>query len=101
MVAGPRAYGELARLFNIFNGWGHGCRSKGLWVDSVGGEEGGGGGGGLLVYVYTTEGLAYLPGLGATHTNCSWTNACARRVGRTASRQVDRLVDGTPRVHGR
>ena len=96
MVADPRAYGELARLFKIFNGWGHGLRSKGLWVDG-----GGGGGGGLLVYVYTTEGLAYLPGLGATHTNCSWTHACARRVGRTASRQEDRLVSGTPRVHGR
>ena len=46
---------------------------------------GGRGGEGLLVYVYTTEGLAYLPGLGATHTNCSWTHACAKRVGRTAA----------------
>ena len=45
---------------------------------------GGGGGGGLLVYVYTTEGLAYLPGLGATHTNCSWTHV-QRRAGRKAA----------------
>ena len=74
MVAGPRAYGELARLFNIFNGWGHGCRSKGLWVDSVGG-----GGGGAACLRIHHEGFAYLPGLGATHSNCSWTHACARR----------------------
>ena len=39
----------------------------------------------LLVYIYTTEGLAYLPGLGATYINCSWTHASARRAGRTAS----------------
>ena len=38
--------GELARLFNIFNGWGHGCRSEGSVVDTVGGVGGGGGGGG-------------------------------------------------------
>ena len=34
MVAGPRAHGELARLFNIFSGWDQGCRSKGLWRTS-------------------------------------------------------------------
>ena len=45
--------------------WGHGCRSEGSEVDTVGG--GGGGGGGLLVYIYTAEGLTHLPGLGATH----------------------------------
>ena len=61
---------------------------------------GGGGGGRLFVYIYTTEGLAYLPGLGVTHINCSLTHGQGGQVVKL-QHQVDRLVARTPRVHGR